>query len=147
MGRPRENITVMVGPGVCGDCERGACRNAGDHRLRVRAAASVDTFSWLARRYQGQGLGREMREAMLHLVFEGLGAERAGSEAFEDNSPSIAVSRAVGYEQNGVQWALRQDRPAPMVRFLMTRQRWLERRRNDITVDGVEPCLPLLVGP
>ena len=49
----------------------------------------------------GPGLGREMREAILHLAFEGLGAEEALSGAFEDNAASLATSRAVGYEENG----------------------------------------------
>jgi hypothetical protein len=31
-----------------------------------------------------------------------------------------------------------------MARFRMTRARWLERRRDDIRIDGLEPCLPLL---
>lgn len=105
---------------------------------------SVDTFSWLARRHQGQGFGKEMRAAILHLAFEGLGAERAGSDAFEDNASSIGVSRALGYEPNGLQWALRAGTPAPMARFLMTRERWRAHRRDDVTIEGLEPCLPLL---
>ena len=50
---------------------------------------SVESGSWLGREHQGQGLGREMREAMLHLAFAGLGAEQALSGAFEDN-PCVA---------------------------------------------------------
>jgi RimJ/RimL family protein N-acetyltransferase len=105
---------------------------------------TVSTFSWLTRSHQGRRIGREMREAVLHLAFAGLGAERATSEAFEDNAASNAVSRAVGYEANGVDWALRQGQPARMSRFIMTRERWLERRRDDIVVEGLERCLPLL---
>ena len=44
-----------------------------------RAVRSVESGSWLGRAHQGRGLGREMREAMLHLAFEGLGA-RGGAE-------------------------------------------------------------------
>jgi RimJ/RimL family protein N-acetyltransferase len=33
----------------------------------------VHTGSWLGQRYQGQGLGTEMRSAVLHLGFAGLG--------------------------------------------------------------------------
>ena len=61
-----------------------------------RAVRSVETGSWLGRAHQGQGLGREMREAILHLAFAGLGAEEALSGAFEDNAASLATSRAVG---------------------------------------------------
>ena len=59
-----------------------------------RAVRSVETGSWLGRAHQGQGLGREMREAVLHLAFAGLGAEEALSGAFEDNAASLATSRA-----------------------------------------------------
>ena len=61
-----------------------------------RAVRSVETGSWLGRAHQGQGIGREMREAVLHLAFAGLGAEEALSGAFEDNAASLATSRAVG---------------------------------------------------
>ena len=56
-----------------------------------RAVRSVETGSWLGLAFQGQGLGREMREAILHLAFAGLGAEEALSGAFEDNVASLAT--------------------------------------------------------
>lgn len=105
---------------------------------------TVDTFSWLTRTEQGKGLGKEMRAAVLHLAFEGLGAVRATSEAFEDNIPSGGVSRSLGYDENGITWALRQGEPAAMTRFTLTRERWEARRRSDITISGLEACLPLL---
>lgn len=105
---------------------------------------TVSTFSWLARRYQRRGFGQEMRAAALHLAFEGLGAARAESDAFEDNAASIGVSRALGYEPNGTTWGPRPSGAAPMTRFLMTRDRWLQRRRDDIAIEGLAPCLPLL---
>ena len=46
---------------------------------------TVTTGSWLGLPHQGHGLGREMRAAVLQLAFEGLGAQRAATEAFEDN--------------------------------------------------------------
>ena len=64
--------------------------------VHFRAVRSVETGSWLGRAHQGQGLGREMREAVLHLAFDGLGAEEALSGAFDDNVASLATSRAVG---------------------------------------------------
>ena len=105
---------------------------------------TVETFSWLTRSAQGRGLGKEMRESVLHFAFEGLGAERALSEAFEDNAPSGGVSRAVGYERDGTTWALRKGEPAPMARYVLMRRAWEERRRADIEVRGLEGCLPLL---
>src|SRR3954452_25599868 len=66
---------------------------------------TVTTFSWLAPRARRRGIGREMRAAILHLAFAGLGAREATSEAFVDNTASNAVSRALGYEENGTAWA------------------------------------------
>ena len=101
---------------------------------------TVSTFSWLTRAYQGRGLGREMREAVLHLAFEGLGAQRALSEAFEDNAASCAVSRATGYVRDGTTWATRQGSAAPMSRFVLERDAWLPRRRVDIGGSGLAAC-------
>src|ERR1700761_2999544 len=46
---------------------------------------TVSSFSWLAPGHRGQGLGQEMRAAILHLAFAGLGAREAGSDAFTGN--------------------------------------------------------------
>ena len=51
----------------------------------------VHTGSWLGRAYQGQGIGTQMRAAVLQLAFEGLGARWAVSAAFEDNPASLGV--------------------------------------------------------
>ena len=105
---------------------------------------SVNSFSFLAKTHQGQGLGREMRSAVLHLAFAGLGALRAESDAFADNHASQAVSRALGYQPNGTMIGPRPSGPATMVRQLLTRQSWERIRRSDIEIEGLEPCLALL---
>jgi RimJ/RimL family protein N-acetyltransferase len=64
----------------------------------------VRTGSWLGRRYQGLGIGTQMRAAALHLAFERLGAQHATSGAFEDNAASLGVSRKLGYR--ALQWKL-----------------------------------------
>lgn len=112
-----------------------------------RAVRSVETGSWLGRAYQGQGIGREMREAILHLAFAGLGAQEALSGAFDDNAASIATSRAVGYEDNGEARARRRDASGRTVRFRMTRDVWQQRRRDDIEIVGLESCLDMFVAP
>jgi RimJ/RimL family protein N-acetyltransferase len=119
----------------------GAQEMTGSEFSRLR---TVSSFSWLVRESQGHGVGKEMRAAMLHLAFEGLGAERALSEAFIDNAPSIGVSRAMGYVENGREWYTRPSGPAEMRRFLLTRASWQQRRRSDIEIGGLAPCLPLL---
>jgi RimJ/RimL family protein N-acetyltransferase len=104
----------------------------------------VTTFSWLGPRARGQGMGREMRSAILHLAFSGLGAREATSEAFLDNTASNAISRALGYEENGRAWATRRGRPCELQRWTLPRTIWGAAPRTDIVLSGVEDCLPLL---
>lgn len=108
---------------------------------------AVHTGSWLLMDRQGQGIGKEMRAAILHLAFDGLGAEVAYSGAWDDNPPSQAVSRALGYEDNGDLMMAREGKQARQLMFKMTRERWLERRRSDIVIEGLEPCLELFGAP
>lgn len=66
------------------------------------ALKTVSTGSWLQRRVHGQGLGREMRTAVALYAFDYLGADVAESEAADWNGASLGVSRALGYELNGI---------------------------------------------
>jgi RimJ/RimL family protein N-acetyltransferase len=111
-----------------------------------RAVRSVETGSWLGRAHQGQGLGREMREAVLHLAFAGLDAEEALSGAFEDNAASLATSRAVGYVENGEARGHRRDGSGRTIRFRLGRDAWERRRRADIEIVGLDGCLDMFVG-
>lgn len=107
---------------------------------------TVTTFSWLSSDQRGRGLGREMREAVLHLAFDGLEAKEASSDAFVDNNGSNAISRRLGYEPNGSDWATRQGEPALLNRWRLTRSIWEPRRRDDIQLHNIEAChaqLPL----
>jgi RimJ/RimL family protein N-acetyltransferase len=105
---------------------------------------TVTSFSWLAADQRGRGLGHEMRAAILHLAFDGLGAKEAGSDAFVDNHGSNAISRDLGYEPNGSDWATRQGQPARLNRWRLTRGAWEQRRRDDIRLHGLDPCRALL---
>jgi RimJ/RimL family protein N-acetyltransferase len=111
-----------------------------------RAVRSVETGSWLGRSHQGRGLGREMREAVLHLAFDGLGAREALSGAFEDNAASLATSRAVGYEENGEALGPRRDGSGRTIRFRIGREAWERHRRSDIEIHGLDECLDMFVG-
>jgi RimJ/RimL family protein N-acetyltransferase len=108
---------------------------------------SVHTGSWLGLAHQGHGLGKEMRQAILHLAFAGLGALEAHSGAFFDNEPSLATSRSVGYEPNGEALAPRRDGVARMINVRIGRARWEERRRDDIELVGLEGCLDMFIAP
>jgi len=105
---------------------------------------TVETGSWLVRRAQGHGLGTEMRAAVLHLAFEGLGASEAYSASFADNAASAAVSRANGYEPNGSVLFARNGAPARKLKWILTRDRWEARRRDDIEISGLDACRALL---
>jgi RimJ/RimL family protein N-acetyltransferase len=113
---------------------------AKDFRIR----RCFETGSWLGIEYHGRGIGTEMRAAILHLGFEGLQASVAETAAFADNPASQAVSKKLGYQPNGQAVRAREGRPATMLRFTMSRQLWEQRRRQDITIEGLEPCLPPL---
>lgn len=93
---------------------------------------TVTSFSWLSADVRGRGLGKEMRAAVLHLAFAGLGASSAESDAFADNAGSNGVSLALGYEPNGTTWDLRRGEPGVIQRWLLTREAWESRRRADI---------------
>jgi RimJ/RimL family protein N-acetyltransferase len=105
---------------------------------------AVESGSWLVRSAHGRGIGREMRAAVLHLAFEGLGAVEAYSASFDDNPASEAVSRANGYEPNGSTMFAREGKPARSNKWVLTRDRWLDRRRDDIDLLGLDACRELL---
>ena len=104
---------------------------------------TVGTGSWLGQPFQGRGIGTEMREAVLALAFDGLGAEIATSEAFIDNPASAGVSRRLGYAHNGF------GRIAPLgaaretERFRMTRESWASIPRSPVRIDGLDRCRDL----
>jgi RimJ/RimL family protein N-acetyltransferase len=101
---------------------------------------TVGTGSWLGRDFQGKGTGKLMRQAVLALAFDHLGAEVATSGAFLDNPASNRVSEAIGYERNGY------DRLAPEgvarehVRHRLTLEGWRSRPRPAVEVEGLDGC-------
>jgi RimJ/RimL family protein N-acetyltransferase len=114
------------------------------HAKDFATVRQFDTGSWLGLAHQGQGLGRELRAATLHLGFAGLGALRATSSAFVDNERSNRVSRGLGYRENGRTWIKRRSESAELVVYLLERTEWEARRREDISIHGLEPALRFL---
>ena len=108
---------------------------------RFRLLRSVKTGSWLGRDHQGKGIGKEMRAAVLHLVFDGLDATVAYSGAWHDNEASLGVSRALGYEDNGDIIQPRRDEADRQIALKLSREKW--QRRDDIVIEGLEPCLEM----
>jgi RimJ/RimL family protein N-acetyltransferase len=110
---------------------------------RFALLRAFETGSWLARTHQGKGIGKEMRAAVLHLGFAGLGGQVAVTGAWHDNAASLGVTRALGYEPNGEEVLARRDQADVMLHYRMSRAAWEARRRDDITIVGLEPCLAL----
>jgi len=106
----------------------------------------VSTGSWLALPFQGTGIGKEMRAAVLQLAFDSLGAEAAETSAFHDNPKSLGVTRSLGYVENGWYIDDRDGVATRHLRFVMERSAWLERRRDDITVEGVDDDVRAMLG-
>jgi RimJ/RimL family protein N-acetyltransferase len=104
----------------------------------------VATGSWLGRRYHGQGIGTEMRAAVLHLAFAELGAQHATSGAYEHNTASLGVSRKLGYQPDGVERDVVRGVVSVRHRLRLTRADWERHRGVPVTVAGLPPCRPLL---
>ncbi len=107
----------------------------------------VHTGSWLGRRHHRRGIGTEMRAAVLHLAFAGLGADWAVSSAATDNPASIGVSRKLGYADDGIEVASVRGQRRVERRFRMDREAWAAHRSVPVEVEGLEPCLELLGAP
>ena len=105
---------------------------------------SVASGSWLTASAQGRGIGVEMRAAVLHLAFAGLGALEALTSAWEDNVASQRVSLRLGYEHEGQTLLARRGVPTPHLRFRLTREAWQRNHRAGIELHHLAPCLPLL---
>jgi RimJ/RimL family protein N-acetyltransferase len=104
----------------------------------------VETGSWLGREHQGQGIGKELRAASLHVIFEGFDADVAATGAWHDNTASLGVTRSLGYTETGRRRARRRDRPDTQIGFEMPRAHWETIRRDDIELIGIEPVREFL---
>jgi RimJ/RimL family protein N-acetyltransferase len=97
---------------------------------------SAVTGSWLLPEARGRGLGREMRAAMVQLLFT-LGANEVRSGAHPDNAASLAVSRALGYTDDGTQMMLAGlGEPVEVRRMRLRREAWTP--REDIEISGLD---------
>lgn len=110
-----------------------------------------ETGSWLGRRYQGRGIGTLMRQAMCAFLFDHLDFSEITSAAFSDNPASQAVSRKVGYRDNGANRKLRPrtataaepgQEVATERRFVLAPSDLV--RGPELSVEGVEPLRRLI---
>ncbi len=98
-----------------------------------------ETGSWLARRFHGQGIGTLMRQVICEVAFDRLGFHEVTSGAFADNPASRAVSRKVGYRENGYSREKRRDDELATLERLVLRPEDLCRCGLEVAVEGVEP--------
>ncbi len=103
----------------------------------------VSTGSWLTQSVQGQGIGKEMRAAVLWFAFASLGAEFARTAAFADNAASLGVTRHIGYHENGRERHVNRGAAAETIRFTISRAEFAARAFPTIRVENLGPCLPM----
>jgi len=97
-----------------------------------------ETGSWLGRGFQGRGIGKAMRAATLALGFDGLGGVRALTGAWDDNGPSIGVTRSLGYAEQGHRWMDREGTATKMVGFEMEPEQFERVRPADVEFIGLD---------
>jgi RimJ/RimL family protein N-acetyltransferase len=102
---------------------------------------TVDSFSWLAAHVRGRGLANRMRACILTLAFEHLDAVAAVSSARTDNPASLAVSRRLGYEDNGLSRTNTPTGVTELQHVRLTRERW-QPGQWPVELSGVEATLP-----
>lgn len=124
------DLAVMVDEVVAGNCVV--------HGVDFPRRRSLGTGSWLGRAYQGVGLGKEMRQAALHLIFGGFDADVAVTRVWHDNTASLAVTQSLPYTQTGTCEELRRGRPDTMLEFAMVPEQWAAIRRDDVRLVGVD---------
>ena len=106
----------------------------------------VSTGSWVSTPFAGQGIGTEMRAGILHLAFDGLGAEIARSSARDGNKGSLGVSRKLGYVENGVSRIVFGDgEVARDIGLELTAEAWAKTRPEGLSITGLESCLDLFI--
>lgn len=119
------------------------CQDMSASRFAERRV--VSSGSWLTLDAHGMGYGKLMRQAMLVLAFDHLGAQRAESSAAIGNDASFAVSRGCGYVHNGTQISTLPGSVTEEQRFMVTAETF---RRPAVTVEveGVTPALRAMLG-
>lgn len=107
----------------------------------------VSTSSWLGLPHHRRGYGTEARTALLTLAFDHLGAACATTEVFPDNAASQGVSRALGYEADGISRDVRDGEVLVSDRLRLWRTTWDDPARRAarpaVEVRGLDPCRQL----
>ena len=113
---------------------------------------TAETGSWLGRRYQRRGIGMEMRQAALHLIFTGFDADHATTRAWHDNTASLRVTRSLPYTHTGTRREERRERHDTMLEFSMSPEQWAPPAVTTFSSSesmpyarNSRPCAPILL--
>ena len=111
------------------------------HAKHFAQTHQVMTGSWLGRAHHGMGTGTLMRQLTVGFAFEELGAGRCESGYIVGNHASAAVSRKVGYVDNGrrriVQHTPRSKAGADEQRVTVTPETFV-RPHGRVVVEGAD---------
>jgi RimJ/RimL family protein N-acetyltransferase len=99
--------------------------------------------AWLARRFQRRGVGTHARAALLHFVFEGLGAHHAVVVIRQDNLPSQSLVRKFGFVPDGTQINAVRGQACVSDRYRLDRQTWEKHRAIAVEMTDWERGLAL----
>jgi len=108
------------------------------------ATRTGETGSWLGMKHHGRGLGTVMRQVLCAFMFDHLGAAEVTSAAFVDNPASLAVSRKVGYRENGVTRVKRREDELALSQGLVLTAETLNRAEHELIVEGAGPLRQFL---
>jgi RimJ/RimL family protein N-acetyltransferase len=103
---------------------------------------TIGTGSWLGGRFQGKGVGTEMRTAVVELAFRELGAVAVTSSAFEANAASRRVSEKLGYRIVGKDTMSPRGVPQPHLQLRLERDEW-RGAPFPVEIEGAGRCLEL----
>ncbi len=101
---------------------------------------TAETGSWLGFAHQGRGTGTLMRQAILALAFDHLGAIEMRSTAWVDNPNSHRVSEKCGYVVAGSTWKVREDTRVRQDDLVVTPETFV-RPPYEVVVSGLDPFL------
>jgi len=132
--------------------------STGEVRLRLMQyhwaqRAAMSPASWTLEttvRFDGEVVGCQSTSTKDYLVtrtafmFDHLDAAEVTSAAFVDNPASLAVSRKVGYKENGIGRLQRRDGEMALSQRLVLTAEALKRPELELEVEGLRPLRELL---
>ncbi|MEV1176959.1 GNAT family N-acetyltransferase [Nonomuraea sp. NPDC049784] len=104
---------------------------------------TVETGSWITLAHQGRGYGTEARAAVLELAFTHLGAVEACTKYVDGNAASAAVSRKLGYRNNGHRVSARDGERLLQHLMVVDAATWRQHSHGQVDVIGLACCLGL----